>query len=59
VSFPGKQINDHYGHRQGDEVLASVAAVLRDLSRDVDAPARYGGEELAGCCPRRTPSGLP
>jgi diguanylate cyclase (GGDEF)-like protein len=42
-----KQVNDRHGHQQGDEVLASVAAVLRDLSRDIDAPARYGGEELA------------
>ena len=41
-----KQVNDTYGHQQGDEVLAQVASVLRDLSRDLDFPARYGGEEL-------------
>ena len=46
-----KQVNDTYGHQQGDEVLAQVAAVLRDLSRDIDAPARYGGEELAVVLP--------
>jgi diguanylate cyclase (GGDEF)-like protein len=28
-------------------VLRQVARVLRDNSREVDAPARYGGEELA------------
>ena len=46
-----KQINDRHGHRQGDEVLAHVASVLRDLSRDIDAPARYGGEEMAVILP--------
>jgi diguanylate cyclase (GGDEF)-like protein len=42
-----KSINDLYGHQQGDVVLRCVAEVLRDNSRDVDVPARYGGEELA------------
>jgi diguanylate cyclase (GGDEF)-like protein len=46
-----KQVNDRHGHQQGDEVLAHVAAVLRRLSRDIDAPARYGGEELAVILP--------
>jgi diguanylate cyclase (GGDEF)-like protein len=52
-----KQVNDRYGHQQGDEVLASVAAVLRDLSRDIDAPARYGGEELAVVLPQTDADG--
>jgi diguanylate cyclase (GGDEF)-like protein len=42
-----KSINDTYGHQQGDVVLRQVAKVLRDTSRDVDTPARYGGEEMA------------
>jgi diguanylate cyclase (GGDEF)-like protein len=42
-----KSINDTYGHQQGDVVLKQVAKVLRDTSRDVDTPARYGGEEMA------------
>ena len=42
-----KQINDAYGHQQGDRVLVEAATVLRRLSRDIDEPARYGGEELA------------
>jgi diguanylate cyclase (GGDEF)-like protein len=46
-----KKVNDEHGHQQGDEVLASVASVLRDFSRDIDAPARYGGEELAVVLP--------
>ena len=42
-----KRVNDTYGHQQGDVVLKWVAHVLRETSRDADAPARYGGEELA------------
>ena len=57
-----KQVNDTYGHQQGDEVLVAVAGVLRELSRDIDEPARYGGEELAVVLPqtddrRRGPAG--
>ena len=46
-----KTINDTYGHQQGDIVLQQVARVLRDASREVDHPARYGGEELAVVVP--------
>jgi diguanylate cyclase (GGDEF)-like protein len=42
-----KTINDSYGHPQGDLVLREVARVLRESSREIDHPARYGGEELA------------
>jgi diguanylate cyclase (GGDEF)-like protein len=52
-----KQVNDRHGHQQGDEVLATVAAVLRDHSRDIDAPARYGGEELAVVLPQTDAAG--
>jgi diguanylate cyclase (GGDEF)-like protein len=46
-----KQVNDTYGHQVGDRVLAEVARVLRDNSREIDEPARYGGEELAVVLP--------
>jgi diguanylate cyclase (GGDEF)-like protein len=52
-----KQVNDTHGHQQGDEVLASVASVLRDFSRDIDVPARYGGEELAVILPQTDAEG--
>jgi diguanylate cyclase (GGDEF)-like protein len=42
-----KSVNDTYGHPHGDIVLEQVARVLRDSSREADAPARYGGEEMA------------
>jgi len=46
-----KQVNDTYGHQQGDLVLREVARVLRESSREIDEPARYGGEELAVVLP--------
>ncbi len=46
-----KHVNDTYGHPQGDVVLREVARVLRETSREVDHPARYGGEELAAVLP--------
>jgi diguanylate cyclase (GGDEF)-like protein len=47
-----KEINDTYGHQQGDIVLRAVARVLEDTSREIDEPARYGGEELAVALPQ-------
>ena len=46
-----KAINDTHGHLQGDVVLKQVARALADTSREVDYPARYGGEELAVILP--------
>ena len=46
-----KMVNDTYGHPQGDIVLAEVARVVRESSREADAPARYGGEEMAVILP--------
>jgi diguanylate cyclase (GGDEF)-like protein len=46
-----KQVNDTYGHLQGDEVLRAVGRILADESRGVDEPARYGGEEFIVALP--------
>jgi diguanylate cyclase (GGDEF)-like protein len=46
-----KAVNDLHGHQQGDIVLREVARILKESSREIDEPARYGGEELAVVLP--------
>ncbi len=41
-----KKINDTLGHLFGDEVLKSVAGIIRTMVRPLDIVARYGGEEI-------------
>jgi diguanylate cyclase (GGDEF)-like protein len=50
-------VNDTHGHQQGDLVLKDVARVLTELSRDIDTPARYGGEEMAVVLPQTDAEG--
>lgn len=42
-----KNFNDTYGHQLGDEVLKSVAKILKEKTKASDIPCRYGGEEFA------------
>ncbi len=46
-----KKVNDTYGHASGDEVLRTVASVIKAQLRESDIPARYGGEEFAVLLP--------
>lgn len=41
-----KCFNDTYGHEAGDQVLRSVAEILRQMVRAEDIACRYGGEEM-------------
>jgi len=42
-----KNINDIYGHQEGDVVLESIGKTIKDAIREGDFAARYGGEEFA------------
>ncbi len=46
-----KKVNDTYGHASGDEVLRTVASIIKAQLRESDIPARYGGEEFAVLLP--------
>ena len=41
-----KSINDRFGHPVGDAVLVEFAETLRECVREIDLPARWGGEEF-------------
>ncbi|HJV66820.1 MAG TPA: diguanylate cyclase [Geomonas sp.] len=41
-----KNVNDTYGHQNGDVVLAAVASLAQRQLRAYDSAARYGGEEF-------------
>jgi diguanylate cyclase (GGDEF)-like protein len=41
-----KQVNDHFGHAAGDEVLRAFGSVLRGTARSRDIVGRFGGEEF-------------
>jgi diguanylate cyclase (GGDEF)-like protein len=42
-----KQVNDTFGHREGDLALVETAEVLRQTFRESDVVARIGGDEFA------------
>ena len=46
-----KGVNDTHGHAAGDEVLRTVAGIIKQALRESDIPARYGGEEFAVLLP--------
>jgi diguanylate cyclase (GGDEF)-like protein len=42
-----KQINDNYGHPEGDRVLKAVADAMKEVTREEEGLYRVGGEEFA------------
>ena len=47
-------INDSYGHATGDELLGTVAALLRSRLRETDIVGRLGGDEFGVILPQTT-----
>jgi len=41
-----KQVNDQYGHAEGDKVLKNVGTLLLSVFRNSDVVARMGGDEF-------------
>jgi diguanylate cyclase (GGDEF)-like protein len=41
-----KKVNDTYGHQAGDEVIRTLASIVRQTVRETDICGRYGGEEF-------------
>lgn len=52
-----KRVNDEHGHAAGDVVLQHVAGVIQSCLREIDLPARLGGEEFALVIPDATSEG--
>ncbi len=46
-----KAVNDTYGHREGDRILAAMGDTLVRAARDSDICCRYGGEEFVVILP--------
>ena len=44
-----KEINDYYGHLEGDRLIGKTAIILYSSCRAVDLISRYGGDEFVIC----------
>jgi len=51
-----KRINDNFGHLEGDQVLQTLAEVIRHCMRRSDSGFRYGGEEFVVLMPETASS---
>lgn len=41
-----KEINDTYGHLQGDDILQRLGMIFKENTREYDVVCRYGGDEF-------------
>lgn len=53
-----KQVNDIYGHLEGNKILCEVAALLRANCRESDYVARMGGDEFVLVLPGLSPESV-
>lgn len=49
-----KTVNDLWGHQEGDKMLVTIAATIRDTIRKTDIVARLGGDEFVILLPEAT-----
>lgn len=52
-----KQVNDTYGHEEGDRVLKTLVHTLEGCLRETDQLGRWGGEEFLALVPNTDLSG--
>lgn len=52
-----KKYNDRYKHLKGDQALREIATILKARLRQIDTPARFGGEEFAVLLPETEEAG--
>jgi two-component system cell cycle response regulator len=52
-----KNINDSFGHAQGDRILREISDLLKNNVRKIDIVARYGGEEFVVLLPNTNKEG--
>jgi diguanylate cyclase (GGDEF)-like protein len=52
-----KAVNDRYGHQSGDLALRHFAGVLGLYTREIDVPARVGGDEFIVLLPHTDAAG--
>jgi len=54
-----KQINDRFGHLEGNRILKLVSAGMRDCCREYDYVGRMGGDEFVLIMPGIEPQDIP
>ncbi len=52
-----KNVNDRFGHQEGDRILMEIVSLIRQTIRKNDVFARYGGEEFILFLPETTLEG--
>lgn len=53
-----KEVNDRFGHQQGDIALALIAETLREVSDRGEIIGRWGGDEFILICPYADDKGV-
>ncbi|MDQ7822615.1 MAG: diguanylate cyclase [Candidatus Eremiobacteraeota bacterium] len=52
-----KEVNDRYGHQEGDMILVAVSRIFRKSVRSIDFIGRYGGDEFCFALPETSLEG--